>query len=247
METFADEASGGPLHVRAISGTHVVLMAFDLEEPARRGLHGFAIKRGVVGDSAPADWLQGLKYFKQLVSDPHKGALYSTRQHPVQSFLWSDYAATPGIEYEFTVAALYGEIENLTADYEVTFRIKTEAEKGDRHSIWFNRGVIASHALASQFENGVVTKQMFVDAVNPDGQITDKEVKWLSRGLAEALLGFINETQKGESLRVCAYEFTFPPILEALRHAHERGVDTRIIYHYTKKEKDANQIGRAHV
>jgi phosphatidylserine/phosphatidylglycerophosphate/cardiolipin synthase-like enzyme len=240
VQANATEPNNGPLRVRAISGSRVVLMAFDLDEKACQGLHGFAIKRGVKGSATPADWLKALKYFKQLVPNPQKGALYSTRQHPIQSFLWSDYEATPGTTYEITVAALYGDIANLTADQEVTFEIKTEAEDDGRHGIWFNRGAIASHALASEFDNKVVTKEMFSNAVDQNGQITDKQVQWLSRGLAEACLGFINKAKRGEGLRVCAYEFTFPPILDALKRASERRVDVKIIYHYSKKENDTN-------
>ena len=37
------------LRVKAIAGTHVVLMALDMDEAARPGLRGFAIKRGRKG------------------------------------------------------------------------------------------------------------------------------------------------------------------------------------------------------
>jgi phosphatidylserine/phosphatidylglycerophosphate/cardiolipin synthase-like enzyme len=42
-------------------------------------------------------------------------------------------------------------------------------------------------------------------------------------------------------LRVCAYEFTYLPILRALKRALDRGVDVQIVYHDSKKEKDANR------
>jgi len=95
--------TSGPLRVRAVAGTRVVLMAIDLEESARDGLQGFAIKRGIEG--GPADWLKGIKYFKALVPNPQKGSVYSSRQHPFQTFLWSDYVADPGTNYEVTVVA----------------------------------------------------------------------------------------------------------------------------------------------
>jgi len=40
------------IQVKAIAGTHVVLMAIDVAESARQGLRGFAIKRGVNGGAA---------------------------------------------------------------------------------------------------------------------------------------------------------------------------------------------------
>src|ERR1041385_3801797 len=172
-------ASQGPLRVKAVAGTRVVLMAFDLEKSEHAGLRGFAIKRGVAG-KGQADWLKGIKYFKDLVPSPKKGEEYSSREHPFQTFLWSDYAAEQDTEYEVTVVALYDDIHNLDDRYSVQFRIRTEKEIDKGHGIWFNRGVIASHALASEFQNARITPEMF-NKVDASGQIVDKEVRWLSR------------------------------------------------------------------
>jgi phosphatidylserine/phosphatidylglycerophosphate/cardiolipin synthase-like enzyme len=227
------------LSVKVVAGTRVVLMALDMPEQARAGLRGFAFKRGVAGSGKPADWLTGIKYFKDLVPHPKRGAQYSTRQHPIQGFLWSDYAAEPNTTYEFTVIALYGDIHAMEERYSVSFSIKTEAENDGHHGIWFNRGAIASHALATEFQNAPITKKMF-NNVDTNGVLGDKEVRWLSRGLAEACLAFINGAKPGESLRVCAYEFTYAPILDALKRALDRGVDVRIVYHLTSDAKDSN-------
>ncbi|HEY4366456.1 MAG TPA: phospholipase D-like domain-containing protein [Steroidobacteraceae bacterium] len=229
--------SQGPLRVKAVAGTHVVLMAFDLDAAARPGFRGFAIKTGSAGHTRA--WLKGIKYFKALVAEPRKGAEYSTRQHPIQSFLWSDYAAEPDTEYDITVVALYGDIGQLEARYSANFRITTEKEQDRGHGVWFNRGAIASHALSEQFQNKRLTDAM-ANEIDAQGQIANREAKWLSRGLAEACIDFINGTTKGEGLRVCAYEFTYQPILGALKRALKRGVDVRILYHYTKTAKDPN-------
>ena len=55
------------------------------------------------------------------------------------------------------------------------------------------------------------------------GRIRDPEVKFFSRGLLEACLKFVNGTKEDEGLRVCAYEFTYPPLLDTLKRAHDRG------------------------
>ncbi len=62
--------SGGPLRVRAIAGTRVVLMAMDMAEEGREGLRG-AVQRKRKGSTQPAKWLTGTKYFKDLVKDVH--------------------------------------------------------------------------------------------------------------------------------------------------------------------------------
>src|SRR5579864_8054963 len=146
------------LRVKAFAGTHVVLMAMDIDERARKGLRGFAIKRGVSGK--PQDWLRGIKYFKDLVPNPNPADDYSSREQPFQTFLWSDYRAFPGTKYDFTIVALYGDLHAMEERYTLTFSITTEPEFGDTHGVWFNRGVIASHAFETKFHNATLTEEM---------------------------------------------------------------------------------------
>jgi hypothetical protein len=65
----------------------------------------------------------------------------------------------------------------------------------------FNRGAIASQAFAREFGNVKPSTQQLEDLTQP-------VTKWLSRGLVEACLEFINTTNAGEGLRACVYEFT---------------------------------------
>jgi len=233
-----ESISSGLLSVRAVSGTRVVLLAWDVAEEARAGLRGFAIKHQI-GDAADGPWLTGLKYFSSLVPAPVRGATYSSRKHPFQTFIWSDYALDPDTRHKFTVIALYGPVASMVERHSATIEIATEKENDGKHGVWFNRGAIASHALASQFQNKQVTDEMFTK-LDAAGELLDPEVRWLSRGLAEACLSFIRGAKPGEALRVCAYEFTYGPVLDALAEAIQRGVDVRIVYHDTKKEKDPN-------
>ena len=228
--------------VKAIAGTHVVLMALDMDEATRQGLRGFAIKRGLKGQ--PQDWLKGIKYFQALVPNPKAGDDYSSREQPFQSFLWSDYRASPGTEYDFTIVALYGDLHAMEERHTLEFSIATETEEDAKGGVWFNRGTIASHAFETQFHNRRLTDEM-VNNVSDDGKLLDPETQWLSRGLAEACLRYINGTKPGEALRVCAYEFTYQPVLGALKRALDRGVDVRIVYHDTKKPKDPNRAAIA--
>ena len=230
--------ASGPLRVKAIAGTHVVLMALDMDEAARPGLRGFAIKRGQ--DGQPQSWLRGIKYFKELVADPQPKDDYPSREQPFQTFLWSDYGASPGTNYAFTIVALYGDLHNMEERHTLNFSIATEPEYDkDGQGVWFNRGAIASHAFATQFNNQALTDEM-ANNVSDDGKLLDRETQWLSRGLAEACLKYINDSKEGEGLRVCAYEFTYLPILLALKRAHDRRVDVEIIYHDTSKDNDPN-------
>ena len=159
--------------------------------------------------------------FAETVPHPQVGQRYSTLEHPIQSFLWGDYSAKPGHSYEFTIRPVYGTPRNLAYGTDVEIAIGTEAEDGGKHAVYFNRGAIASQAFAEKFGN---------KAPHDPEDRTDPTTAWLSRGLLEAALHFIDDTRPGEGLRVAAYEFSYAPILAALAAAYERGVDIVIVY-----------------
>ena len=219
----------------AISGTHTILLALDCPDARREGLLGFAFQRERVGAGAPR-WLRSQKVFKSIVpdpknamdpADPTKPLCFYTNEFPVQSFLWGDYAATPGTKYRLRIRPMYGTPGALTTDPrdEIAIEIDTEKEwDGTGHGVWFNRGAIASQKFAEEFGNRPPTN------INDPN---DPEVRWLSRGLLEACLNYINQTPPSEALRVAAYEFTYPPILDALKARLDAGVDVRIVYHDT--------------
>jgi phosphatidylserine/phosphatidylglycerophosphate/cardiolipin synthase-like enzyme len=142
----------------------------------------------------------------------------------------------PDTLYKFTIVPIYGNPGNLKPQQGITFEIQTEKEFDKGHGVWFNRGAIASQAFARQFSDKPPSE--------PDNPTHDETV-WLSRGLLDACLRFINDTPAGDSLRVAAYEFTYKPVLSALKAAFDRGVDVRIVYHDTSnsagKQKGANE------
>lgn len=235
------------ISVRAIAGTHVILLAIKASERMYDDLRGFAISRSVKGSitgklktifDRQSRWLTGIKYFKGTVQDPQRGGEYSSYEQPFQSFFWSDYAAIPGTTYDFTIVPKLGKPGALKDGENLTVTVTTEQEDDGKHGVWFNRGIVASHKMSEEFKNKRLTDDM-ANNVGNDGMLRDKEVRWLSRGLAEASLRLINTTAKGDGLRVCAYEFTWKPVLEALRRAHERGVDVEIIYHGDDKNQQA--------
>jgi phosphatidylserine/phosphatidylglycerophosphate/cardiolipin synthase-like enzyme len=223
----------GALRLHAIAGTRVVLAAIDIDADRRAGLMGFAFKRERVGGPA-GDWLKGLKVFRKNAPNPEPNAQYSTFDNPIQSFLWSDFTARPDTEYRITVAARYGEPGDLHTGDSVSVTVRTEKEDDGRHGVWFNRGSVASQAFAREFHNAEMTDAIANDPKHP-------MTVWLSRGLLEACLGFIDGTPAGQGLRVCAYEFTYAPVLAALAAALARGVDVRIVCHKTAANAKAIQ------
>jgi phosphatidylserine/phosphatidylglycerophosphate/cardiolipin synthase-like enzyme len=223
---------------KAISGTHTILIALNCPNTTRKGLKGFAFERQIVGSSNhKPKFLRSQKVFKSVVpdpknahdpNDPTKPRAFYTNEFPIQSFLWGDYAVSPGTTYRFRILPMYGQPGALTTDPkdEIKLEITTEKEwePGETHGVWVNRGAIASQKFSEEFGNRPPK-----NINNPK----DPTVKWLSRGLLEACLDFINKTKPGDALRIAAYEFTYPPILNALKKRIDKGVDVQITYHDT--------------
>jgi phosphatidylserine/phosphatidylglycerophosphate/cardiolipin synthase-like enzyme len=232
---FTTPGKPGDFRAHVIAGTRVILIALDLSQEKAKGLAGFAFKR----EPSPghSDWLTGLKVFKSLEPNPKPNAHYSTSEDPIQSFLWSDYTASPATTYKFTVAAMYGHPGALEPKETLRFDVTTEPADDGKHGIWFNRGSIASQAFAKEFDNAAMTDAI---ANDPDNKMTI----WLSRGLLEAYVDFLNKTPSDCALRVCAYEFTYKPFLIALKSAMKRGVDVKVVYQSAPaNQKAINAVG----
>ena len=211
----------GDLTVKAIAGTYVVVLGMDLPPARCEGLLGFAIHRTDHTENE-AHWLEGMKLFPSVPVDFMPGDTVSTRKHPIQAFSWSDFSAKPDHHYTYRVLALNGVPAKPSEMLATELEVRTEpAALPDGHEVYFNRGAAASQEYARRFH-----------AASPDA-VGDPAFRWLSRGLEEALLGFLERaTDAHWGLRVAAYEFTHVPMLKALRAAHAtRKVDVKIIYH----------------
>ncbi|AVJ27212.1 phospholipase D-like domain-containing protein [Achromobacter spanius] len=241
-------ATGSYLRIRAIAGTHVVVLAWDFVDlpdvpalVAEDNLLGFAVHRktfDAAGNVETSHYLRGLKRFEDKDRGLHPGTLVSTSEHPVQSFLWADYTAATGVQYEYAVEPVFGEPKKLRVEEAqgISVRIRCEttsapAGKETRHEIYFNRGVIGSQAYAREFGNV---------APDPDAPAS-RPMKWLSRGLYEALLAFIKRGAKqGMGLRAALYEFHYLPVAQALRDAAGKG-DVQIVYDAASSYKVENE------
>jgi phosphatidylserine/phosphatidylglycerophosphate/cardiolipin synthase-like enzyme len=205
--------------VNAIAGTHVVTLGLDISASARPGCLGFAILRE---DHTEEEryWMRGSKTFPSTNPGLAPGGSISSRLHPFQTFQWADYSAKPGHEYTYTVVPLYGSPKQLREGKRVSVRVTTEIETGPTHSIFFNRGAIASQEYARVFQNKP-----------PNAFPNGAAYRWLSRGLLEALLGFIGRaTDASFGLHGAIYEFQWTAVLKGLAEAAARGVSVEVIY-----------------
>ncbi|NTU94379.1 MAG: hypothetical protein HGA56_10235 [Chlorobiaceae bacterium] len=249
---------GELLAVRAISGLHVVTLAWDFLEPQegkQKTLLGFAIERTEMrnGEAVERYFLRGIKRFRYKDEGVAPGTPVPTSEHPVQSFQWGDYAVKPSTTYRYQVVPAYGKPKLMKLEYALatTVEITTESEAGGRHGdakpahdIYFNRGVAGSQAYARKFGN---TKpgEPGPDHANPEEPHPDSEkMKWLSRGLFEAMTGFIGLAAGADAsdykLRAMFYEFRYLPVGQALAAASAAGADVAIRYE-AQSYKAANE------
>lgn len=228
MRTELRSAKG--LTVKAIAGTHVILLAFDCTKAYCKGVLGFGIER-TDHENGENIWLRGLRRFDLPISDD--GADVSTRHHPIQKFHWGDYTAKPGRRYTYTVHTFIGPASQLVEIDRVA--VTVTAEHPDRvgpngHQIHFNRSAAASQAFSRRFPN------------LPKGDVDDPSARtWLSRGLAEALVRFIDETPAGHGLHLFLYELSKEDFFQALVRAKTRGVTLEILYDAITKSGKAGK------
>lgn len=220
--------SGDKISVRAVAGSHVVILAWDLKQDKfdTHNLLGFAIERTELQGGVVAEryFLRGIKRFEDKDKGLPAGTPVPTSEHPVQSFQWGDYTAKPSTKYTYRIVPTTGAPKALTLrdDLAIAVDIQTEPLYGDVHSIFFNRGVAGSQAYARQFPDPAPEKD---DPTSP-------QMEWLSRGLYEALIEFIGRAKDSSyGLRAALYEFHYDPVGEAFKAAlKDRGVDIKILY-----------------
>jgi phosphatidylserine/phosphatidylglycerophosphate/cardiolipin synthase-like enzyme len=250
-----NKVNGPVLAVRAIGGLHVVTLAWDFvpgTEAKRTDLLGFAVERTELRNGVPLEryFLRGIKRFQNKDMGLLPGTPVPTSEHPIQTFQWGDYTPAPATSYRYRVIPVYGKPKLLTLDDNsaTTIEISTESElapvvRGNpvRHDVYFNRGAAGSQAYARRFGN---TKP---DESNPDSE----QMKWLSRGLFEALLAFIQRAAGDDaadhSLRAMLYEFRYPPVGMAFKAARDAGADVAIRYeaqsYQDENERMIEQVG----
>lgn len=209
--------------IYAVSGTNTISFAINSNEADTKGLLGFAIER-LNYQTGERKYIEGYKVFPEIIPNPTIDTVANTYSHPIQSFVWDDFACTDDTEYEYFFHPLKGTPKNLDRSASpVTLRIKTEVLfSNGEHDVFFNRGVASSQAYRRKFFN-----------LTPD-KITNPEMKqealnWLSRHLDDAIIKFIRNAKEGDTLLGCFYEFHYEPIVAEFRKAIDRKVNVKII------------------
>ena len=234
--------------LRVIAGTNTTILGIDLESSKRKGCLGFSIRRfdlGPVGKPfSPAErkerWLPNMLKFPSDPTDPEKTAI-TTLTAPLQKFSWTDNTCSPGFRYRYQVVPRYGRHEqltpaNITPDMSVTVEVATEDNANPATQVFFNRGAAASKAFEDKFGKVIKTEAQLL----ADTEIAKSAKAWLSRGLEEAALAFLNRAKdKNFRLHAAVYEFQKPELLQGIAAAAKRGAGVEVVYHHRiKDDKD---------
>jgi len=202
----------------AVAGTNSVSFAIDFTKANTKDVLGFAVKRTYPGSGE--HFIPGFKLFQGQKPDPTNQV--STETDPIQSFVWDDFTLSPDQEYTYTFYPMKGKPGELEKQSPIVIKIKTEpAFSESEHDVFFNRGVASSQAYAREFNN-----------TSPDKLVGKKQqdaFNWLGRDLYPALLKFIGQAKKGDTLLGCFYEFNYPGVLDALKKAIDEKVNVTLI------------------
>lgn len=225
-------ASANGVFVKAYAGSTGVLVAFDVAPARREGLLGFAIERGE-GKTGAMKWLKGMLHFPEVARAP--GERFPTNEAPLQKFRWSDYGVFAGRTYRYTVHPVYGTPGGLDVENGPTATVRTEAMSRGTHGVLFNRAAAGSQAFSRDFPHVEQAIDAARKARQPPPALPPDALAWLSRGVDDEIVGFIERAADASwAVDVAIYEYELDRVVAAVNAAHRRGANVRVVFHARK-------------
>jgi len=230
-----DYVTDGKISCNAIGGAKVVMLGFDASDEGREGLLGFAVKKIDV-TSKQEFWLGP----KVEVDMGEAGGADDEKKELriIQKFLWNDYMAYSGHNYTYRITPLYiGEGNQKKWGSSIEVHVKTQGNvinnEVKKDAVFFNRANSGSQGYIARFGDGPI------DELSEE---KNKEAyEWLSNGLIQAMKDVLNlATDKSYAIRGAVYEFSFEPLVQEFKNAHDRGVDVKICFHRHDKADDVS-------
>ena len=210
--------------VYAVSGVNTISFAINFDGADTIGLLGFSVERLNL-ENNERHFMNGYKVFEETIPHPDENIVVSTKDHPVQSYVWDDFTAKPNNKYEYFFQPIKGSAKNLDRTATpINIKVKTESlyNNNDEHDVFFNRGVASSQAFARKYKNAILNGKI-------DPNKKREILRWLARDLEDAIIKFIGQAKRDDTLLACFYEFRYKPIADAFQSAIERGVTVKII------------------
>lgn len=206
-----------------ISGSNAVSLGWNVElDKIPNDLLGFAIKKTEFdqdGEIKQLGYLTGQKRFASYVGSTNLEI--SSEVAPFQRFRWNDYSIKPDHNYKYEVFPMRGSPNALIKEEPLVLRTNPAPSFEDNLGVFTNRGVTAAKSYYEMFGDN-----------HPKNVPNNSAYLWLSNGLREALMGFINQAITGDALHISIYELHDEEIGKLLKEKATEGVTLVILYHY---------------
>jgi phosphatidylserine/phosphatidylglycerophosphate/cardiolipin synthase-like enzyme len=232
------------LTVRAVAGSHCVILGIDLSAEKRKGCLGFAIQRSKLSpldadEKSASFWMRNTHTFKEVPASDTNPAWQSTQNSPWQNFRYIDFSARPGAQYVYLVVAKYGAWNALQDGASTSVTITTENPANPETALFFNRAAATSEAYYRKFGD------LSPNQMPPDQQ--KAAYAWLSNGLEQAILDFLAQAKDGTyALHAAVYEFQWDSLLQGLKAAKEGGAkEVTVVYHHRTPPQPARNSKKA--
>ena len=192
------------------NGDHTCLVWIPENEQLLPGCRGFTIRRLRGGKE---DYLHGAVGFSDADTlDPK-----NPWKHPVQRFMWWDYAVAPGDKVQYSVVPVVGSQNQLRLDKAnaspLTPEMTITGQSSPHISAFFNKGIVAaqwvSRALGAQPKNSKIKTLV----AQPNNTLRNA----LSGLLRPEILGLLASCRKNKGKIFAAlYELNDPELIPAL-------------------------------
>ncbi len=195
-------ASSDGLDVKAYAGTTGVLLAMNQKDEPEEDFLGFAIERVV--SNGKWEWLDGFLPFPTM--DHQSGQPIPSNIAPIQKFRWSDYTVNPNTQYRYRVHRVAGDPKRPNIDSGLSINVTTAGGPDAEHRVLFNRAAAASQAFARKFQ----TLNQILSEPRPKAEtpMPSDALVWLSRGLKEAIVSFIERARDDTwALDIAIYQY----------------------------------------
>lgn len=216
--------------VKAYAGTSGVLLAMDVDASRRAGLLGFAIEQKE--GTKKWQWLLNSLTFPGRAHTLEKWAATPSNLAPIQKFRWADYSIAPGTRCRYRVHLVYGSAEQPELGESLELAVTTDDGKPRGHDVVFNRAVAASQAFGRRFPELDALLSRPENRNLPIEEWPAAPRDWLQNGLLDQVLAFVARAKDSTwALDIAIYEYELKAIASAVRAAHRRGAQVRVLYH----------------
>ncbi|MDX6625606.1 MAG: hypothetical protein QOE56_595 [Solirubrobacterales bacterium] len=231
---------GSDVSIRAHANCDDAYVIWRYPEPIP-GCRGFALYRKETGkDPEP------LHTFVPFAGEPHEsGEHRPSTEWPIQRFGWSDVFAHSGQELSYQVVPMVGEAGSLE---EATERasawsdpVTVSAEASDELFAYFNRGVLATQAVARRLAGDEPWSSRLSKMIETPG---DSTRDYLSGELRPALLKVLADAKESSDAQVYAalFELNDPELIAGLCDLGPRA--HVILANGTDDKGDENEVAR---